>query len=108
MPRLLGLLAWGCALPCVASPSDDTPWRGLLAQAESLIQEGRYQEARRMSGEALRLAEKIEQSGPRVAVTLNQIGVLHSYLGNYSHAENAYLRGIRLLENGACEPLALS
>lgn len=73
--------------------------------SRNLIQEGRYEEARRISGQALRTAEQIEHSGLRVAVTLNQIGLLHSYLGDYSQAEKAYLHGIRLFENCACESL---
>ena len=105
---LLRLLISGCALLCAASPSDETIWKELLAQAENLKQEGRYEEARRISGQALRTAEQIDHSGLRVAVTLNQIGLLHSYSVDYSQAEKAYLHGIRLFENCACESLRLS
>lgn len=106
--RILRLLPLVCAFLCSASPGNDTAWKTLIEQAENLIQEGRYEEARTISDRTLQAAKEIEPSGFRVAVTLNQIGLLHSYLGDYSKSEKAYLHGIRLLEDCACESLHLS
>ena len=105
------LLAILWCLPAVrvaAAAGSENGWSELLTQTENLTTAGRYDDAVRLATQALNEAEHLQAGGRQVAITLNHIGLLHTFTGQYSQARKAYLRGIRLLEDCACDNLVLS
>ena len=79
----------------------DSAWGAFLAGVEDLRERGRYEAAYDLALKALREAEQFGFEDFRVAVTLNQLGLLCNFLSRYSEAEAVYLRAVRIIEHDA-------
>jgi CHAT domain-containing protein/Flp pilus assembly protein TadD len=65
----------------------------------ALKEQGNFQDAVRLAQE--RVAQSEKEFGPdhlQTAIWLNQLGLLHSHLGDYDQAEQAYLRSLDIKE----------
>lgn len=71
----------------------------LSLKANELMRAGRYQEAHSFAIRAERAAALLGATDPLYADTLNQTGLLNSYLGQYAEAERCYRHAISIVEN---------
>ena len=75
------------------------PLQALIDSAANLRESGQYDQAAQILNQALTLAE--QDRGPDemlLAVTLNQIGILDKYTGQFDDGEQAYQRALAFVE----------
>jgi tetratricopeptide (TPR) repeat protein len=98
--KVLGIAAmFAMILPVMAA--DELAWKALMLEGIRMAQTGQYRSADDVVQRALHEAEEFGLNDVRVAYSLNQAGVIHYCLGRFSEAEQAYQRGIRILEGRA-------
>ena len=77
----------------------ETLWKELTIEVVKLVQQGKYPEAVEAAKRALEVAE--ETFGPdhlKVAVSLNNLGLLYKIQGRYAEAESLYKRALTIWE----------
>jgi CHAT domain-containing protein/Flp pilus assembly protein TadD len=101
---ILGLLLLAaCAAPTPSRTSSQPPAQPSRTEKAKVVddefltlkEEGNFQDAVRLAQE--RVTESEKEFGPdhfQTAIWLNQLGQLHSHLGDYDQAEQAYLRSL--------------
>ena len=90
-----------------AEPTNDTVWRTLFTQVQSLYEQGHYEAGAVLALEARREAERFGSEGVRVGSTLNYMGLLYYALGRHSDAERAYVAALRIIERDPTKRLEL-
>jgi tetratricopeptide (TPR) repeat protein len=85
---LVCLAVTAAALPVWALGSE---WEMLNARALTLYRAGKHKQAIDVAQQALKVAEKEGLDHPAVALSLNNLGLLHKARGDYTQAESAYL-----------------
>ena len=64
------------------------PWETQLAAGEEAYQQGNYAEAERQWGSALEEAKRFGTQDPRLATTLNYLGLVYDAQGRYASLHN--------------------
>ncbi len=75
------------------------PWETQLAAGDKAYQQGNYPEAEKRLVAALEEAEGLGPQDPRLATTLNYLGLVYDAQGKYAEAEPLYKRSLAILEN---------
>ena len=84
------------SVPAIAEKGE---WDRLNEESQALFEKGQYAQATALATEALRVAEKeVGPDHPSVAISLNNLALLHQYLGKYAEAEPLYKRSLAILE----------
>ena len=76
-----------------------SPWETQLAAGEKAYQQGNYPEAEKRLVAALKEAEGFGPQDPRLATTLNYLGLVYDAQGKYAEAEPLYERSLAILAN---------
>src|SRR5438132_685516 len=93
MRRLSGILI-ACALTC--SAADDAMFWKLHRQGDSLLWQGRYEEAEPAVRRALAEGTRLGGDGTEMAVALNSLGYLYGRTGNCDQARTTLLRSVNI------------
>ena len=80
---------------------EEASWRCSMDLAEGLFHLGQTDEAMRRLSCALQVAGGMGQRDPRVAKTLNALGVMHCRVRNYATAEQLLRRAVSIYEKPA-------
>ena len=75
-----------------------TEWETRMAGAVKAYQQGRTKDAERAFLAALKEAERFGPADPRLATSLNNLGVLYKTQGKYEEAESFYKRSLSIDE----------
>lgn len=71
----------------------------LFSETMELYRAGDYQAAIATAQKALDEAEKeFDSDNPKIAYSLNNLALLHTYLGNYDQAEPLFLRALAIIK----------
>ena len=86
--------------------TQETEWETRMAGAVKAYQEDLYKDAERALLAALKEAEHFGPEDPRLATSLNNLGVLYKTQGKYKEAESFYKRSLSIDEKvlGADHP----
>jgi len=97
-PDRIALLLVGAALLQIAACGSAQTWEGVNEQAKTALQEGRHEDARRLFGRALELAESAGEPGPQLVAALNNMGLFHQSRGEIGEALPYYRRALEIRE----------
>ena len=74
-------------------------WNDLNEKVGALYQQGQYSEAVKSAEEALKIAEEtFGDNHPKVALSLNNLAILHRTQNKYTEAESLYRRSLEIFE----------
>ena len=96
--RTVWLLVLGVV--CVSSSAvvQDTAWEKYNGAGMAAYAHGRHAEAEKHWKAALKEAEKFGERDPRLATSLNNLGLLQSGQGRYTEAEPLFRRALAIRE----------
>lgn len=77
----------------------EASWQFYIDLAEGAFYLGYIEQAAWVLEKAVREAESLPPEGPRLAATLNRLGVLYQYLGRYLGAEPLFHRALALMQS---------
>src|SRR5262245_41074966 len=94
--RLSFLLCFACCLPWQPEQSvaQESSWQRHFTEGNQLRNERRYAEAERAYSLALAEAEKFGPEDRRLALSLNELAVVHHSRGQLNEAEPLYRRAL--------------
>lgn len=118
LAAIVGLLGIGIGVFMAATstlfeappaPPSKITWQQLNNEGEQHFKKGEFGEAEKSFGAALAKAEAFEKDDPRLAATLNNLGVLYYRLNLYPEAKNALERALAIREKAKeTDPVALA
>ena len=86
------------ALSAVTACAQSSSWETHATAGEAAYEQGRYAEAEVQLKAALQEAESFEPDDPRLAQSLNNLGLLYEAQGKYAEAEPLYQRALGIWE----------
>lgn len=92
----------------VSAGADDPAWAALLTEVREMAGKGEYQQALPRAQMALKEAERFGPGDTRVALVLNDLGLIEFELARYASADRAFRRGIAILDRTREAPVALA
>src|SRR5262245_22398837 len=101
--RLSFLLCFACCLPWQPEQSfaQESSWQKHFTEGNQLRNERRYAEAERAYSLALAEAEKFGPEDRRLALSLNELAVVHHSRGQLNEAEPLYRRALAIAEKAS-------
>ena len=96
-----GITAWlllGALCLASCTVAQDTAWEKYMDAAKAAFDRGEYPEAEKQLLIALNEAEKFKEQDPRLAISLNALGMVYDAQGKYAKAEPHYRRALAIRE----------
>ncbi len=78
--------------------AQDTAWEKYMKAAKAAFDQGQYAEAEKQLAAALKQAEKFGEQDPRLASSLNALGMVYDRQGRYAEVEPLYRRSLAIAE----------
>lgn len=97
-PKLVALALAASALAGVSFAATPAEWQNALAAGRLAYQEGRYVQAERHLRTAAQAAEIFGPNDPRLATTLNELGLVYRTERKYGKAEAVFKRAAGIWE----------
>src|SRR2546426_732756 len=98
--RVAEALLVGFLLCAEALPGQEPSWPDAMAAAQQAYQRADFDEAERLFLSALKQAENLGATDPKLATTLNNLAELYRTQRRYAEAEPFYRRALTILDTG--------
>ena len=83
---------------CTHLVDQGSSWETIHARGRDAFQQGKYPEAKALLITALAKAKSFGSEDPRLATTLNELGLLEKTQGSYGGAVSLYRRALDIME----------